>query len=132
MKPNGSAQHGAETHLQANLQSALLSVEEVAALLKVPVSWVYDRTRLRTKERIPGFRLGKYWRFREADVLAWLEDHRARFIVMHAKDGSERTALSSSAPFRRYVQENYRLAQAFPLAEDEAPEEIWELNARRP
>ena len=66
------------------------------------------------------------------DVLAWLEEHRARFIVMHAKDGRDRTALSSSAPFRRYVQENYRLIQVFPLAEDETPEEIWELNARRP
>jgi excisionase family DNA binding protein len=55
---------------------ALLSVEEVATLLKVPPSWVYDRTRLRTRERIPGFRLGKYWRFREADVLAWLDRQR--------------------------------------------------------
>jgi hypothetical protein len=66
------------------------------------------------------------------DVLAWLEDHRARFIVMHAQDGVERTALSSSAPFRTYVQENYCLTQVFPPAEAETPEEIWELNARRP
>ena len=73
MKPNGSGSQSLEAPAPANLQRALLSVEEVAALLKVPPSWVYDRTRLRTKERIPGFRLGKYWRFREADVLAWLE-----------------------------------------------------------
>lgn len=73
MKPNGSAPHVSESSAPANVQRALLSVEEVAALLKVPPSWVYDRTRLRTKERIPGFRLGKYWRFREADVIAWLE-----------------------------------------------------------
>lgn len=51
----------------------LLSVEEVAELLKVPVSWVYDRTRSRGINRIPGFRLGKYWRFRAEDVLAWIE-----------------------------------------------------------
>jgi excisionase family DNA binding protein len=51
----------------------LLTVEEVADLLKVPVSWVYERTRKRSADRIPGFRLGKYWRFREADLLAWLE-----------------------------------------------------------
>ena len=55
---------------------SLLSVEEVAELLQVPVSWVYDRTRSRGVNRIPGFRLGKYWRFREADVLAWLERQR--------------------------------------------------------
>jgi excisionase family DNA binding protein len=73
MKTNGSAAHVEECVAPANTERSLLTVEEVAALLKVPPSWVYDRTRLRTKERIPGFRLGKYWRFREADVLAWLE-----------------------------------------------------------
>jgi excisionase family DNA binding protein len=54
----------------------LLSVEEVAQLLQVPVSWVYDRTRNRGLNRIPGFRLGKYWRFRATDVLAWIERQR--------------------------------------------------------
>jgi excisionase family DNA binding protein len=54
----------------------LLTVEEVAALLQVPVSWVYDRTRKSSVERIPGFRLGKYWRFREADIVAWVERQR--------------------------------------------------------
>jgi excisionase family DNA binding protein len=56
---------------------ALLTVEEVAELLKVPVSWVYDRTRSRGVNRIPGFRLGKYWRFQESEVLAWLERQRS-------------------------------------------------------
>jgi excisionase family DNA binding protein len=54
----------------------LLTVEEVAKLLQVPPSWVYGRTRQRSADCIPGFRLGKYWRFREADVLAWLERQR--------------------------------------------------------
>jgi len=56
---------------------ALLTVEEVAELLQVPQSWVYERTRCRSGNRIPGFRLGKYWRFRQADVLAWLDRQRA-------------------------------------------------------
>ncbi len=55
----------------------LLSVEEVAELLKVPRSWVYARTRQQGLDRLPGFRLGKYWRFREAEVFAWLERQRA-------------------------------------------------------
>ena len=55
----------------------LLSVEEVAELLQVPVSWVYERTRNRGINRIPGFRLGKYWRFRSEDVLAWIERQQA-------------------------------------------------------
>jgi excisionase family DNA binding protein len=56
---------------------ALLTIEDVAELLNVPVSWVYERTRRRTFDRIPGFRLGKYWRFREAEIVVWLEQQRA-------------------------------------------------------
>jgi excisionase family DNA binding protein len=55
----------------------LLTVEEVAELLQVPPSWVYERTRQRSSNRLPGFRLGKYWRFRLTDVLQWLERQRA-------------------------------------------------------
>jgi excisionase family DNA binding protein len=55
---------------------ALLTVEEAAAFLNVPSSWVYERTRRRSVDRLPGIRLGKYWRFREADLLAWIEGQR--------------------------------------------------------
>jgi len=55
----------------------LLSVEEVAELLQVPVSWVYERTRRRGRDRLPGFHLGKYWRFDEAELRAWLECQRS-------------------------------------------------------
>jgi excisionase family DNA binding protein len=75
-KPNGGATTaGAAT--RAPDARALLTVEEVAELLRVPLSWVYERTRKRGVDRIPGFRLGKYWRFREADVLTWLDRQRA-------------------------------------------------------
>ncbi len=72
---------GSDRHLVINptglASERLLSVEEVAELLQVPVSWVYERTRKRSLERIPGFRLGKYWRFRPEDVLGWLERQRS-------------------------------------------------------
>jgi excisionase family DNA binding protein len=58
------------------IPGALLTVEEAAALLRVPVSWVYGRTRRRSADRLPGIRLGKYWRFREADLEAWIERQR--------------------------------------------------------
>jgi excisionase family DNA binding protein len=61
----------------SELKQTLFTIEDVAELLKVPVSWVYGHTRGRSVDRIPGFRLGKYWRFREADVLAWLERQRS-------------------------------------------------------
>ncbi len=54
----------------------LLTIQEIAALLQVSPSWVYAHTRRRVRDRIPGFRLGKYWRFREADVIDWLERQR--------------------------------------------------------
>jgi excisionase family DNA binding protein len=55
------------------LNSDLLTVGEVAALLKLPVSWVYERTRRRGLECIPHFKLGKYLRFSEREVLDWVE-----------------------------------------------------------
>jgi excisionase family DNA binding protein len=56
--------------------SQLLTVQEVAKLLKVPVSWVYEHTRTRSGDRIPGIRLGKYWRFQERDISAWIARRR--------------------------------------------------------
>jgi excisionase family DNA binding protein len=54
------------------LNSELLTVPQVAELLQVPVSWVYGRLRKRSFERLPGYRLGKYWRFDRGEVLAWV------------------------------------------------------------
>ena len=47
----------------------LLTVEEVAALLKVSRSWVYEHTRSRgmpQAERLPHIKIGKYVRFEAA------------------------------------------------------------------
>jgi excisionase family DNA binding protein len=51
----------------------LLTVHEVAELLRVPVSWVYGRMRRRSTERLPAYRLGKYWRFSETEIRAWVK-----------------------------------------------------------
>jgi excisionase family DNA binding protein len=53
-----------------------LTVQETAKLLKVPVSRVYAHTRKRSIDPLPGYRLGKYWRFREDEVLAWVQRQR--------------------------------------------------------
>src|SRR5229473_3512736 len=57
-------------------ESHFLTVHEVAVLLQVPVSWVYERMRKRSSERLPGYRLGKYWRFSEDEILAWVKRQR--------------------------------------------------------
>lgn len=51
----------------------LLTVHEVAALLQVPASWIYGRMRKRSTQRLPAYRLGKYWRFSESEILAWVK-----------------------------------------------------------
>lgn len=56
----------------------LLTIRDVAELLQVPVSWVYEHTRDRCANRIPGIRLGKYWRFERTDVVAWIESNRGK------------------------------------------------------
>jgi excisionase family DNA binding protein len=53
----------------------LLTVQDVAKLLKVPVSWVYGHTRKRAADPLPGYRIGKYWRFLTEEVLAWVSRH---------------------------------------------------------
>lgn len=70
--PLGHAPTGA-TGGSVQAQGRLLTVEEVAALLHVPVSWVYGRMRKRSLERLPAYRLGKYWRFREDEIHAWVK-----------------------------------------------------------
>ena len=53
-----------------------LTVDDVARLLRVPVSWVYGRLRRRSIEQIPAYKVGKYWRFREREVMVWVESQR--------------------------------------------------------
>jgi len=54
----------------------LMTVAETARVLRVPVSWVYERTRQRGTDRIPHIKLGKYLRFEPAAVRQWLNGLR--------------------------------------------------------
>ena len=49
----------------------LVTPQELAAILKVPVSWVYQRTRL-GQAAIPHLRVGRYVRFDPQQVIAFL------------------------------------------------------------
>ena len=51
--------------------SSLLTAAEVATRLNVPKSWVLESAR---SGAIPHVRLGRYVRFVEADVRAWLDE----------------------------------------------------------
>jgi excisionase family DNA binding protein len=49
----------------------LLDAAEVAELLNVPKSWPLEQARA---GRIPHVRLGRYVRFRESAIVAWVEE----------------------------------------------------------
>lgn len=46
----------------------LLTLDELATILKRPKSWVYDNA-----HAIPHMRVGREYRFRLSEVMAWLE-----------------------------------------------------------
>ena len=58
----------------ATSTDAILTVAEVAALLKVPQSSIYEWTRYRSHQRVPlpHRKVGKYLRFLRTEIDAWL------------------------------------------------------------
>jgi excisionase family DNA binding protein len=52
---------------------ALLTVQEAADLLRVPVGWLYERTR---SNSIPHVKLGKYLRFDREELAGWIDELR--------------------------------------------------------
>jgi excisionase family DNA binding protein len=70
--PEPTAARDADLRERAD-RDRILNIVEVAKLLRVPVSWVYERARRRSFDRIPHFKLGKYLRFSEKEILDWLE-----------------------------------------------------------
>jgi len=51
----------------------ILTPEEVAILLRVQPTWVYEKTRSRSRDPLPVHRIGKYLRFHRAEVLEWFD-----------------------------------------------------------
>ena len=51
----------------------LLTVDELAAKLKLKKSWVYSRTKQTGPGAMPRLKCGKYLRFRLDEVMEWLE-----------------------------------------------------------
>ena len=53
------------------MSGRLLTADQVAALLGVPKSWVYEQSR---RGRIPTVTLGRYRRYRAEAIDRWLEE----------------------------------------------------------
>ena len=58
------------------VDETLLTPSDVAEILRVPISWVYERARRHGTARLPHIKIGKYLRFRKEDVLGWLDEYR--------------------------------------------------------
>jgi excisionase family DNA binding protein len=69
---------GSPQRVAASDLEELLTVDEVAALLKVTKSWIYEHTRSRgipRSERLPHVKVGKYVRFDARLVREFLVKH---------------------------------------------------------
>ena len=51
----------------------LIGVKEMASILGVPKSWLYQRTRF-GQDKIPHLRVGKYVRFNPDEVINFLKE----------------------------------------------------------
>lgn len=59
----------------------LLTADELAAKLKVPKSWIYDRTRSGGPGKLPFKKLGKYLRFSEVEIEEYLKRNSVNYPV---------------------------------------------------
>ena len=59
--------------------SELLTAEDVARRLHVPLTWVYRAAR---NGSLPSVRCGRYRRFDEADVERWIQTQKGRSDVL--------------------------------------------------
>jgi excisionase family DNA binding protein len=62
--------------IRVDLSQPLLNADDVAALLCVPRSSVYEYAR-RLHDPLPSVSIGRHRRFIREDIEAWLERHRA-------------------------------------------------------
>ncbi len=63
-----------EVHLMDEKLGDVLTIEELAAYLKIPKSTLYKLVR---EGKIPSQKIGRHWRFRKGAIDHWLEETRA-------------------------------------------------------
>lgn len=60
------------------MDTEFLTVEEVAEYLRLPLSTVY---KLAQDKKLPGFKVGKHWRFRKETFQEWIKDQERKNIL---------------------------------------------------
>ncbi|NPV78211.1 MAG: helix-turn-helix domain-containing protein [Anaerolineae bacterium] len=70
------------------MDSEFLTAEEVAEYLRLPLSTVY---KLVQDKKLPGFKVGKHWRFRKDSIEKWINDQERKNVLSEeVKYGNER------------------------------------------
>jgi len=64
---------------------SVITAREVAEMLSVPTTWVYEQSRL---GRIPTVTLGRYRRYRRDAIEAWIADREASSTPALASTGT--------------------------------------------
>ena len=93
--------------LELSIESRYLNIEQVAAILGVPKSFIYRRTARGHGDPIPHYRIGSHLRFKPDDIEEWIESHRyepeaqspAALVAALRQNGSRST--SPQKPARR-------------------------------
>ncbi len=57
------------------MSSDILTLKEVAEYLKLAEKTAY---RLAAEGKLPGFKVGGSWRFKQEDVLLWIEEQKRK------------------------------------------------------
>lgn len=68
------------------MDSEFLTAEEVAEYLRLPLSTVY---KLVQDKRLPGFKVGKHWRFRKETIVQWTKDQERKALNVFDSDESK-------------------------------------------
>ena len=61
------------------MESRLMTIDELAEVLNVPRSWIYQRTHRGASDPIPYIKVGRLLRFRMEAVEEWLAANQARW-----------------------------------------------------
>jgi len=75
------------------MDSPYITVLELADLLRVPRSRVYEWTRERGPDAIPSYRAGKRLVFDSEEVMAWFKRTQRRDSMLLTRDQHRRTLL---------------------------------------
>jgi excisionase family DNA binding protein len=78
-----------------------LTIEEVAALMSVPKSFIYRRTCRGHSDPIPSFRFGGHLRFRLDEIERWIATHRVEHEELPRVEVSVRRSAAAAKVTRR-------------------------------